>query len=85
MSNIPNGSALLWIHFVFLFCAVAYGCWLITLYYEENISLQHSMFSSYIDDLKKGIAFDLSSGAQITDGRGGRRALRFNVFLANLG
>jgi len=70
MSNIPNGSALLWIHFVFLFCAVAYGCWLITLYYEENISLQHSMFSSYINDLKKGIAFDLSSGAQITDGQG---------------
>ena len=70
MSNIPNGSSLLWIHFVFLFCAVAYGCWLITLYYEENISLQHTMFSSYISDLKKGIAFDVSSGAQITDGEG---------------
>jgi hypothetical protein len=70
MSNIPNGSSLLWIHFVFLFCAVAYGCWLITLYYEENISLQHTMLSSYINDLKKGIAFDESSGARITDDAG---------------
>jgi hypothetical protein len=35
ISNIPNGSNLMWIHFCFLFCAVAYGCWLIILYYEE--------------------------------------------------
>lgn len=67
ISNIPNGSPLMWIHFCFLFCAVAYGCWLITLYYEENISLQHTMFSSYVNDMKKGIAFDVSSGAQISD------------------
>ena len=85
MSNIPNGSSLMWIHFCFLFCSVGYGCWLITLYYEENISLQHTMFASYISDMKKGIAFDLGSGAQITDKDGRPSSAAIDRLLAESG
>lgn len=58
ISNIPNGSDLMWIHFVFLFGAIAYGCLLIVLFYEENISLQHTLLSNYINDVRNGIELD---------------------------
>jgi len=31
---------------------VLYGCYLIILYYEENISMQHTMFSNYVETSK---------------------------------
>ena len=48
ISNIPNGSSLMWVHFVVLAILVFYGCLLIILYYEENISMQHTLFARYV-------------------------------------
>ena len=68
ISNIPNGSDLMWIHFVFLFVALGYGCLLIVLFYEENISLQHTLISNYISNIQNGTEYDDSSGDVDDDG-----------------
>eukprot|EP00890_Picochlorum_soloecismus_P002178 jgi/Picsp_1/2961/NSC_01185-R1_erd4-related membrane protein len=58
ISNIENGSSVLWVHFVFLIVMVLYGCYLIILYYEENISMQHTMFSTYVESAKVSSEMD---------------------------
>ena len=84
ISNIPNGSSLMWIHFVFLLFAVAYGCLLIILYYEENISLQHTLFKNYVDDMKKGVGFDVDSSAPV-EGDGDANTLHLDRLLGDSG
>lgn len=68
ISNIPNGSDLMWIHFVFLFGAIAYGCLLIVLFYEENISLQHTLLSNYIKDVQNGTFLDEPHSEDVDEG-----------------
>lgn len=68
ISNIPNGSNLMWIHFVFMFAAIGYGCLLIVLFYEENISLQHTLLSNYITNVENGTEFEEVAGDFDEDG-----------------
>ena len=42
MSNITPGSSVLWVHFVFVYAAVFWTCWLITEQYKEYISLRQA-------------------------------------------
>eukprot|EP00889_Picochlorum_renovo_P003103 jgi/Picre1/30133/NNA_005502.t1 len=69
ISNMPNGSSLMWIHFVFLVVMIGYGCLLVVRYYEENISMRHTLFANYVEDMKKGIAFDADSSAVVPEGQ----------------
>lgn len=59
MSNVDNGSSLLWIHLVFLAMLVFYGCFLIVVFYEENVSMQHTLFKKYVDGMKTSNVSDL--------------------------
>lgn len=42
MSNITPGSSVLWVHFVFVYGAIFWTCWLITEQYKEYISLRQA-------------------------------------------
>ena len=42
MSNITPGSSVLWVHFLFVYGAVFWTCWLITEQYKEYISLRQA-------------------------------------------
>ncbi|KDD76067.1 late exocytosis protein, partial [Helicosporidium sp. ATCC 50920] len=42
MSNVAPGSKLMWVHFVMVIVCVLWGCWLITEYYKEYISLRQA-------------------------------------------
>lgn len=42
MSNIPTNSGLLYVPFVYVYCVVAWVCWLLLLHYREWISLKQS-------------------------------------------
>lgn len=42
MSNIPPGSRLFWVHFVFVYIFVGYSCWLTVEYYKEYIALRQA-------------------------------------------
>lgn len=55
------------VHFVFLIGMVLYGCYLIILYYEENISMQHTMFSNYMETAKISSEMD---GTVVDEGDG---------------
>jgi CRISPR/Cas system CSM-associated protein Csm2 small subunit len=46
---------------------VLYGCYLIILYYEENISMQHTMFSNYMETAKISSEMD---GILVDEGDG---------------
>lgn len=69
ISNMPNGSDLMWIHFVFLVLMIGYGCLLVVRYYEENISMRHTLFANYVEDMKNGVAFDADSSAPVPEGQ----------------
>lgn len=42
ISNITPGSNLLWVHFVFVYVFVAWGCWLTMEHYKEYIALRQA-------------------------------------------
>ena len=51
MSNIPNGSQLMWVHFSFLVLFVLWACFLLVKYYEEHIATLHIITAAQIDPL----------------------------------
>jgi hypothetical protein len=48
ISNIENGSPLLWVHCVFLFMFVFWACYLLLVFYEEHIAMQHTIAAARI-------------------------------------
>lgn len=48
ISNIENGSPVLWVHCVFLFMFVFWACYLLLVFYEEHIAMQHTIAAARI-------------------------------------
>ena len=49
ISNIPNGSPLLWVHFTFMTFFVVWACYLLLVFFEEHIALRYTMSAARID------------------------------------
>ena len=69
ISNVPNGSPVLWVHFIFMIVFVFWGCYLILVFYEEHIAMQHTLMA-------KAAAADAAEAAPGDGGGGGRRTRR---------
>jgi hypothetical protein len=54
ISNIDNGSPLLWIHFTFLVLFVLWACFLLVQFYEEHIGLRQTLIASELHDAPDG-------------------------------
>jgi hypothetical protein len=48
ISNIENGSPLMWVHAVFLCLFVFWACYLLLVFYEEHIAMQHTVAAGRI-------------------------------------
>ena len=85
MSNLTPGTPLMWIHFVFVYAAVFWTCWLITEHYKEYVTLRQAYVvrSTVVPGVALGGSTEQADGGEVAPLIGCRSPMKRKHMLAS--